>query len=77
MPSIVILHEAQPRYNVSDRLDSLAEERPLISDTLDHNLAPKTSLRTDSAHGPCQYLGIIFPSRPEAANASVEFVSNV
>ena len=29
-----ILHEAQQLYNVSDRLDSLAEQHPLVSETL-------------------------------------------
>ena len=29
-----ILHEVQQLYNVSDRLDSLAEQHPLISDAL-------------------------------------------
>jgi hypothetical protein len=34
MPSSAILHEAQQLYNVSDRLDSLSEKHPLISDAL-------------------------------------------
>jgi hypothetical protein len=34
MPSSVILHEAQQLYNVSDRLDSLAEQHPLVSEAL-------------------------------------------
>lgn len=29
-----ILHEAQELYNVSDRLDSLADQHPLVSDSL-------------------------------------------
>ena len=29
-----ILHEVQQLYNVSDRLDSLAEEHPLVSEAL-------------------------------------------
>ena len=29
-----ILHEVQQLYNVSDRLDSLAEHHPLVSDAL-------------------------------------------
>jgi hypothetical protein len=29
-----ILHEVQQLYNVSDRLDSLAEQHPLISEAL-------------------------------------------
>jgi hypothetical protein len=29
-----ILHEVQQLYNVSDRLDSLAEQHPLVSETL-------------------------------------------
>jgi hypothetical protein len=29
-----ILHEAQELYNVSDRLDSLADHHPLVSDSL-------------------------------------------
>jgi hypothetical protein len=29
-----ILHEIQQLYNVSDRLDSLARQRPLVSETL-------------------------------------------
>ena len=29
-----ILHEAQQLYNVSDRLDSLAEQHPLVSEAL-------------------------------------------
>ena len=29
-----ILHEVQQLYNVSDRLDSLAEQHPLVSDAL-------------------------------------------
>jgi hypothetical protein len=34
MPSNAILHEATQLYNVSDRLDLLAEEHPLISEAL-------------------------------------------
>jgi len=34
MPSTAILHEATQLYNVSDRLDLLAEEHPLVSDAL-------------------------------------------
>jgi hypothetical protein len=34
MPSHPILHEVQQLYSVSDRLDLLAEEHPLVSDAL-------------------------------------------
>ena len=34
MPSTVILQEAQKLHNVSDRLDSLAEQHPLVSEAL-------------------------------------------
>jgi len=34
MPSTAILQEAQKLHNVSDRLDSLSEEHPDISDAL-------------------------------------------
>ncbi len=34
MDSNAILHEVQQLYNVSDRLDSLAEQHPLVSETL-------------------------------------------
>lgn len=34
MPSNAILHEAQKLHSVSDRLDSLADEHPLVSDAL-------------------------------------------
>ena len=34
MHSNVILHEVQQLYNVSDRLDTLAEEHPLVSEAL-------------------------------------------
>ena len=34
MPSNSILHEVQQLYNVSDRLDSLAEQHPLVSEAL-------------------------------------------
>jgi hypothetical protein len=34
MPSTAILHEAQKLYSVSDRLDLLAEEHPVVSDAL-------------------------------------------
>jgi hypothetical protein len=34
MQSNSILHEVQQLYNVSDRLDSLAEEHPLVSEAL-------------------------------------------
>ena len=34
MPSNAILHEATHLYNVSDRLDLLAEEHPLVSEAL-------------------------------------------
>jgi hypothetical protein len=34
MPSIAILHEAQQLHDVSDRLDSLAGQHPLVSDAL-------------------------------------------
>jgi hypothetical protein len=34
MRSNAILHEVQQLYNVSDRLDSLAEEHPVVSEAL-------------------------------------------
>jgi hypothetical protein len=34
MPSTAILQEAQKLHSVSDRLDSLAEEHPVISEAL-------------------------------------------
>jgi hypothetical protein len=34
MPSTAILQEVQRLYGVSDRLDSLAEEHPLVSEAL-------------------------------------------
>ena len=34
MDSNAILHEVQQLYNVSDRLDSLAGEHPLVSEAL-------------------------------------------
>jgi hypothetical protein len=34
MPSIAILHEVQQLYKVSDRLDSLAQQHPLVSEAL-------------------------------------------
>ena len=34
MPSTVILQEAQKLHNVSDRLDSLAEQHPLVPEAL-------------------------------------------
>lgn len=34
MPSNAILHEVQQLYNVSDRLDSLSEQHPLVSEAL-------------------------------------------
>jgi hypothetical protein len=34
MPSNAILHEVQQLYSVSDRLDSLAEQHPLVSEAL-------------------------------------------
>ena len=34
MPSIDILHEVQKLYGVSDRLDSLAGQHPLVSEAL-------------------------------------------
>jgi hypothetical protein len=34
MPSTAILHEAQKLYEVSDRLDSLADQHPLVSEAL-------------------------------------------
>jgi hypothetical protein len=34
MPSTAILKEAQKLHNVSDRLDALAEEHPVVSDAL-------------------------------------------
>ena len=34
MPSTAILQEAQKLHNVSDRLDSLAEQHPLVSEAL-------------------------------------------
>jgi len=34
MHSTAILHEVQQLYNVSDRLDSLAEQHPLVSEAL-------------------------------------------
>jgi hypothetical protein len=34
MPSNAILREAQQLHNVSDRLDSLAGQHPLVSDAL-------------------------------------------
>jgi hypothetical protein len=34
MPSNAILHEARQLHNVSDRLDLLSEEHPLVSEAL-------------------------------------------
>jgi hypothetical protein len=34
MHSDAILHEVQQLYNVSDRLDSLSEQHPLVSEAL-------------------------------------------
>ena len=34
MPGTAILHEVQQLYNVSDRLDSLAAQHPLVSEAL-------------------------------------------
>jgi hypothetical protein len=34
MPPTQILHEAQQLHNVSDRLDSLADQHPVVSDAL-------------------------------------------
>jgi hypothetical protein len=34
MHPTAILHEVQQLYNVSDRLDDLAEQHPLVSDAL-------------------------------------------
>jgi hypothetical protein len=34
VPSIAILREVQQLYNVSDRLDSLAGQHPLVSEAL-------------------------------------------
>ena len=34
MPSSALLHEAQELHNVSDRLDSLAGQHPLVSEAL-------------------------------------------
>ena len=34
MDSNAILHEVKQLYNVSDRLDSLAEQHPLVSEAL-------------------------------------------
>jgi hypothetical protein len=34
MPSSAILHEAQLLHKVSDRLNSLADQHPLVSDAL-------------------------------------------
>jgi hypothetical protein len=34
MPSNAILHEVQQLYNVSDRLDTLAGQHPLVSEAL-------------------------------------------
>ena len=34
MPGTAILHEVRQLYNVSDRLDSLSEQHPLVSEAL-------------------------------------------
>jgi hypothetical protein len=34
MPSVAFLHEVQQLYNASDRVDSLAEQHPLVSEAL-------------------------------------------
>ena len=34
MPSTAILYEAEQLHNVSDRLDSLSEQHPLVSESL-------------------------------------------
>jgi hypothetical protein len=34
MPSTAILHEVQQLYGVSDRLDTLAEQHPVVSQAL-------------------------------------------
>jgi hypothetical protein len=42
MPSIAILKEVQRLYDVSDRLDSLAEKHPIVEEAL---IAISTSVR--------------------------------
>jgi hypothetical protein len=37
-----ILHEVRQLYNVSDRLDSLAEEHPLVSEALITHLGKRS-----------------------------------
>ena len=34
MPTTAILHEVQKLYGVSDRLESLAEQHPIVSEAL-------------------------------------------
>ena len=34
MSSLAILHDVKQLYNVSDRLDSLAEQHPVVSEAL-------------------------------------------
>jgi hypothetical protein len=46
MHSNAILHEVQQLYNVSDRLDTLAEQRPLVAEAL---ITISGSVRTTAA----------------------------
>ena len=67
MPSTAILQEAQRLHNVSDRLDSLAEQHPLVSEALitisgnDRSIATLLEVLVATKIGP--------PSEPGPANA--------
>jgi hypothetical protein len=45
MSSIAILREVKQLYNVSDRLDSLADQHPVVSEALNHHLGKCSQYR--------------------------------
>jgi hypothetical protein len=51
MPSTAILQEAEKLHNVSDRLDSLAEEHPRIGSDLCPKLAPASVAKEGRGRG--------------------------
>jgi hypothetical protein len=57
MPSNAILHEATQLYSVSDRLDLLAEEHPLVSEVPHHHLGKRAQHRNLVGSAGCDLNG--------------------
>jgi hypothetical protein len=63
MPSSAILRELEQLYKVSDRLDSLAEQHPLVAEALLTNLRKRSQYRNSIGGADCNENGAALRTR--------------